>query len=282
MPTFRHAAAASRQRSGGSSSETNSPPPDAEDRVRRDQASAAGPRRGRSRSASSSGVRFVDAERQSVQPLRDLDGRHLDDSLDGLLLADQDADDLPARPAQRLRPPPAREREGPAHAGRADEFAQRHLAEGDLALLRLLPGLEEPVADPERLDGAERRLLVRPASRRAAGRSSPTLPGRQVQEADDRLERRRRRPADQALGLVARGVAAVRRPAVRLGVEAAERPALAVLDRRPIGVEDVPFVQDGVGDGVDERAVHGVTGSSAAASSRSSACSQVGRPCRLL
>ena len=202
VPTFRHAAAASRQRSGGSRSETNSPPPDAEDRVRRDQASAAAPRRGSPRPASVQRRAVDDAERQPEQPLRDLDRRHLDVPLDRLLLADQDADDLPARPAHRLRPPPARERERRG-ARPAPELAQGHLAEDDLALLRLLPGVDELVADPERLDGAGRRLrAVRPVGERRVDLAD--LPGRQVQEADDRLERRRRGPADQALGLVAR------------------------------------------------------------------------------
>src|SRR5205085_2004898 len=47
--------------------------------------------------------------------------------------------------------------------------------------------------------------------------------------------------------------------AVGLGVEPAEGPALPVLGRRPVGVEDVPFVQHGVGDAVHEWPGHVVT-----------------------
>src|SRR2546430_798800 len=81
-------------------------------------------------------------------------------------------------------------------------------------------------AAAQRLDGPVLHPLARLAGLAVAD----------VQEAHDRLTRRGRVAVDQALRLVGPGVAAALRPAVRLGVQAAERPALPVLDRRPVRV----------------------------------------------
>ena len=180
----------------------------------------------------------------------------------------------PAVAAQRLRSVGRRGRRSACGDGSRDELAQDHRAERDLPLLGLLPGLVEPVADPKRSTG--RNGGSAPSGHAASGGStSPTTRA---------VRWRKRTTASKVVAGVPRTRHSVwlaeasppPRPAVGLGIEPAERPALAVLDRRPIGIEDVPLVQHGVGDGVHERSVHGATGSSAAASSRSRACSQVG------
>ena len=172
MPTLRQAAAASRQRSGGSRSETNSPRLGRRGSRASRPASAAGPRRGsqppalRQRRA----VRRRGASARN-SPSRDLDGARLDDPVDRPA----------ARGPGRRRPSPAGSRTGsdrrpPGNAngrrrGPASELAQRRLAESDLALLGLLPGVEESDPRPAASRRGGRAARRRPASPRGAGRA---------------------------------------------------------------------------------------------------------------
>src|SRR5436305_81264 len=62
---------------------------------------------------------------------------------------------------------------------------------------------------------------------------------------------------NEALGLIARCIACT--ATIGLWEEPAKRPALAILERRPVWIEDVTFVKDGVYDLVDEGLIHDVT-----------------------
>jgi hypothetical protein len=202
----------------------------------------------------------------------------LDGSFDGLLRADQDADDSTLLVTQRLQPPPARELELLALRP-LQKIAQGNVDQVDAALLHLLPVVERLVVDPQRLDQPVRRLpAVRPFGQRRSQLSDH--PFGQVQEADGHSQTRFGSTVDQAFRLVACGVAAALGTAERLGIQAAKGPALPVLDGRPIGVKDVPLVQDCAHQVVHEAPVH-VAATASLASRASSACSEVASPCRL-
>src|SRR5262249_49812154 len=100
---------------------------------------------------------------------------------------------------------------------------------------------------------------------------------REMEEPGNHLNRGLRIPAKETLGLVTRDLGAICCPAVCIGVEAAHRPSLPVLDGRPIGIEDVSLVQHRVRDAIQVLAVHGVLTSTPATSS-STALSQLDRP----
>ncbi len=278
VPTLRHAAAAARSRSGGSTSETNAPCRtlriawvEARERSiaasrspRSTPSKACGYRRGASRGTTPPRARALRPQRYPRRSVARGPG-----------------------PRRRLRPhratapaPPARERESSAmRTGRQRRRATRR---------RARPRVPPPPAkrdrtwslDPQDRHGVERRFRV-DGPLRERGDEFPDPAVRQVQEPDAGLEGRRRSSPDQAFRLVAVVEPSPRSATVVLRVKPAERPALVVLDRRPVRIEDVALVQHGVGDAVHIGTVHGVTGSSAEASSRSSACSQVGWPPRL-
>src|SRR5207302_1622644 len=89
-----------------------------------------------------------------------------------LLLARQDADDLPALPAHGLQPPPPREGKR-LPQGTGPDRSQGHAAQPDRALLRLLPGVEDLAPDPQRFDRPVRRLGAgRPPRQAPATRST--------------------------------------------------------------------------------------------------------------
>ena len=111
VPTLRHAGGGLAPAVGRIEQRDELAVADAEDRVRRDQGAEQGLVAGRGLRARPGACRFDDAQRQPEQPVGGLDRADLDDPLDCLLLAHQDADDRAVRPAHRLPPPPARERE---------------------------------------------------------------------------------------------------------------------------------------------------------------------------
>ena len=194
-------------------------------------ASGAGPRRGcaprRPPAACGSTTRSVTRN----SPSADLGRRDLDDSLDGLLLADQDAADLAVRPAHRLRPPPAREGERPAR-GPGDEFAQRHFAEAR-------PRAPPP---PARCGRACRR----PAATRRAGTAAPRRP------ATPRAAGRSRRPggpsgagSGRRASKVVAGVPRTRHSVWLLDASPPPAPGSRPRDSRPPNVQRWRFLTDG-------------------------------------
>ncbi len=220
-PTLRHAAAASRQSSGGSSSETNCSASTPSTTCVETRARECGLVAAHGFRNLASGVRFETRSVSRNSPAGHLDRARLDQALD--------------RPAAaRIRTPticPSGPRNGSTHRppgkrnGRLTrpgrELAQRHLAESHLALLGLLPGVEDLSPTRSISTGRNGRLAAAGHSRPRAIDFSHLAVG-QVQEADDRLDRRRRVPADQALGLDGRGLAAALGLAIGLGVEPAE------------------------------------------------------------
>ncbi len=118
-----------------------------------------------------------------------------------------------------------------------------------------LPGLEQPVADFELLDEMEdRRLGFIQLSHAAI--ALPDQPGLEMQEPHLHSSHRIPGPPEQALRLHGPGVAGFLRFTIIARIQAAERPPLPVLDRRPIGVEDVPLVEDRIDNLVHQRLVH--------------------------
>jgi hypothetical protein len=99
-----------------------------------------------------------------------------------------------------------------------------------------------------------------------------------VQEAEPHPKDRVLVALHQTLGLHRPGVVAGVRLAERPRMKDPKRPALPALDLGPVRVENIPLVQDGLGDPIQKSLVHGAPCLSEGASSVSSACSQLGRP----
>src|SRR5262249_13908263 len=160
------------------------------------------------------------------------------------LLVHEDAGHVPGRPAQWLPPPPAWKPER-LPQWPLQEVTERHPGQFELTFLGLLPGAEDLVPDAQLLHDPERRLgAVWPLRQR--GNELPHEALRQMEEANGRFEARLRASTDETFRLVTPGFRPALSPTVRLWIEAAEGPALPVLDRRPVGVQEVPLIQEGV------------------------------------
>ncbi len=230
---------------------------DAKDGVRRNQRPQQGVVAAR-RPASANGVRFRTRTVSRNSPSPAVGGADLDCPLERSAARVQDAD-RPRRPRRATAPAAGR----PANANVAamrplEEFRDRQAAQRDLALLRLLPRVEiayrRPAASPRDGTPARRPPAIPSGAARTPRRRGPSGAG---SGRPPRRSRPRRRGPGTPSGC-AQASAPPPRPAVRLGVQAAEGPALAVLHRRAIGIENVSLVQHGVGDAVHECAVHGV------------------------
>ena len=133
----------------------------------------------------------------------------------------------------------------------ASERTQIQPLKNHFPLHGFLPGLEQPVADFELLDEMEDRRLGFIQLRDVAV-ELPDQPGLEMQEAHLDSNDRIACPAEQTLRLHGPGIAGFLRFTIITRIKPAERPPLPVLHRRPIGVEDVPLVENGIDNLVDQ------------------------------